>query len=75
MSLTNTEALRLLELFQERDYAQGRPHFYVRSKRTNDWVRPKGMRIMASSEEIAILHWEPEAWESIPFSQVDFGLW
>ncbi|MBI4402477.1 MAG: hypothetical protein HY581_12700 [Nitrospirae bacterium] len=73
--MTYDEALRLLELFQKRDYAQGRPHFYIRSWRSNSWVRPKGVRILASSNELAILDWESEEWETIPFKDVDFGLW
>lgn len=75
MTLTNTEALRLLELFQERDYAQGRPHFYVRSPKSNTWVRPKGIRILTSSQQMGILHWDPEEWEIVPYHEIDFGLW
>lgn len=73
--MTYSEALRLLEMFQARDYTQGRPHLYVRSRKSNNWVRPKGMRLIASSGEIAIMDWETEEWEVIPFNEVDFGLW
>lgn len=73
--MTYTEALQLLDMFQERDYAQTRPHFYVRSRKSDTWVKPKGMRILPSSEQIAILDWESEEWEAIPFKEVDFGVW
>ena len=73
--VTYSEAVQLLELFQRRDYAQERPHLYVRSPRLGSWVRPKGMRILLSKEEVAILHWDTEEWESIPFKEVDYGLW
>jgi hypothetical protein len=33
------------------------------------------MRILAASEEIAILDLNTEEWESIPFKKVDFGIW
>ncbi|MER3424389.1 MAG: hypothetical protein C4293_15390 [Nitrospiraceae bacterium] len=73
--MTYAEALQLLELFRERDYAQGRPHLYIRSRKSDNWIRPKGVRIMASAQEVAIQDWETEEWESIPFKEVDFGLW
>ena len=73
--MTFSDALRLLELFRERDYARERPHLYFKSRKSDLWVRPKGMRILPSSEEIAILDWETEQWESIPFKDVNFGLW
>ena len=73
--MTFPDALRLLELFHERDYAQTRPHLYFKTKRSEPWVRPKGMRILPSSEEIAILDCETEQWETIPFKDVQFGLW
>ncbi len=73
--MTLSEALRLLELFHERDYAQVRPHLYFKSLKSDLWVRPKGMRILPSSEAIAILDVETEQWESIPFKDVSFGLW
>lgn len=73
--MTQSEALRMLEMFKERDYAQGRPHFYVRNPKSNEWVRPKGIRIIASSKQMAILDWQSEQWEAIPFKDVDFGLW
>lgn len=73
--MTLSEALRLLELFHERDYAQVRPHLYFKSLKSDLWVRPKGMRILPSSEEIAILDVETEQWEAIPFKDVSFGLW
>ncbi len=73
--MTLSEALRLLELFHERDYAQVRPHLYFKSLKSDLWVRPKGMRILPSSEEIAILDMETEQWETIPFKDVSFGLW
>lgn len=69
------DALRLLEIFKERDYAQGKPHLYIQSPKSGNWVRPKGMRIMASSGDIGILDWETEQWEVIPFKEVAFGLW
>ncbi|HXF91440.1 MAG TPA: hypothetical protein VNK46_01690 [Nitrospiraceae bacterium] len=73
--MTLSEALRLLELFHERDYAQVRPHLYFKSLKSDLWVCPKGMRILPSSEAIAILDVETEQWESIPFKDVSFGLW
>lgn len=73
--MTFTDALRLLELFHERDYAQTRPHLYFKSRKSTSWVRPKGVRIIPSTKEIAMLDWETEQWESIPFKDVDFGLW
>ena len=73
--MTFSDVLRLLELFHERDYAQARPHLYFKSKGSQAWVRPKGMRILPSSEEIAILDVETEQWEPIPFKDIQFGLW
>lgn len=73
--MTYAEAVQLLELFQKRDYIQERPHLYLRSLKLNTWVRPKGMRILTSTNSVAILHWETEEWESIPFEEVDYGLW
>lgn len=70
-----SDALRLIEIFHARDYAQERPHFYVRSKTTNSWVRPKGMRVLPPSEGIAILDVEREEWETIPYGDFSFGLW
>jgi hypothetical protein len=70
------DALRLLELFHERDYAQARPHLYFKSLKKSDvWVRPKGVRVLPSDLEIAILDVENEEWETIPFKDVSFGLW
>ena len=73
--VTLPETLRLLELFHERDYAQARPHLYFKSLKSDSWVRPKGMRIVPSNLEIAILDVESEQWETIPFRDVCFGLW
>lgn len=73
--MTFSEVLRLLELFHERDYAQARPHLYFKAKTSDMWVRPKGMRILPASQEIAILDCEKEEWETIPFKDVNFGLW
>lgn len=73
--MTFSDALRLLDLFHARDFAHERPHLYFKSRKSGDWMRPKGMRILASSEEIAILDWETEQWESVPFKDADFGLW
>ena len=73
--MTYSDALRLLKLFQVRDYSQERPHLYVKSLKSGTWVRPKGMRILLTSDEIAIQDLKTEEWESIPFDQVDFGLW
>jgi len=73
--MTFSDALRLLELFHERDYAKDRPHLYFKSRTRDLWLRPKGVRILPSSEEIAILDWETEQWDSIPFKDVSFGLW
>lgn len=73
--MTLPDALRLLELFNARDYAQTRPHLYVLSPKSDSWIRPKGMRVLPSSFEIAILHVEREEWETIPFKDVGFGLW
>ncbi len=73
--MTFTDALRLLELFHERDYAQTRPHLCFKSRKSTSWVRPKGVRIIPSTKEIAMLDWETEQWESIPLKDVDFGLW
>lgn len=69
------EALQLLEFFRERDYTQGRPHLYFRSLKSNSWIRPKGLRILSSSEALAIQNWETEEWEEIPLKVLDFGLW
>jgi hypothetical protein len=74
-SMTFPDALRLLELFHARDYAQGRPHLYFKSLKSDTWVRPKGMRVLPSSQQVAIMDWETEQWEVIPFNDVDFGLW
>jgi len=73
--VTLQDALRLLELFRERDYAQARPHLYFKSLKTDTWGRPKGMRVLPKDLEIAILDVESEAWETIPFREVGFGLW
>jgi hypothetical protein len=73
--MTFSDALRLLELFHERDYAQARPHLYFKSSKSDSWVRPKGMRILPKDLEIAILGVESELWETIPFKDVSFGLW
>jgi hypothetical protein len=72
--MTYAEALRLLEMFHGTDTDDG-PHFYIRSHKASTWVRPKGMRIMASSGVIAILHCESEDWELIPWKEIDFGVW
>lgn len=74
-SVTLPDALRLLELFHERDYAQARPHLYFKSLKSDSWVRPKGMRVFPSNLEIGILDAEQEQWETIPFRDVSFGLW
>jgi hypothetical protein len=73
--VTLPDALRLLELFRERDYAQARPHLYFKSLKTDIWVRPKGMRVLPMDLEFAILDVETEEWETIPFKEVSFGLW
>jgi len=73
--VTLPETLQLLELFRERDYAQARPHLYFKSLKSDSWIRPKGMRVVPSSLEIAILDVESEQWETIPFRDVCFGLW
>ncbi|MBI3808379.1 MAG: hypothetical protein HY281_12855 [Nitrospirae bacterium] len=73
--MTFPDALRLLELFHERDYAQVRPHLYFKSLKADTWVRPKGMRVFPSDLQIAILDVESEQWEMIPFKDVSFGLW
>ncbi len=73
--MTFPDALQLLELFHERDYAQARPHLYFKSLKTDSWVRPKGMRILSSDLQISILDVESEQWETIPFRDVSFGLW
>ena len=73
--MTYSDVLKILDLFRERDYTQARPHLYIRSPKSDSWVRPKGMRIITSSEEIAILDVESEEWESLPFKEIDFGLW
>ena len=65
--MTFSDALRLLELFHERDYAQARPHLYFKSSKSDSWVRPKGMRVLPKDLEIAILCVENELWETIPF--------
>ncbi|MDP1948968.1 MAG: hypothetical protein Q8L77_15860 [Nitrospirota bacterium] len=74
-TMTFADALRLLELFHARDYAQARPHLYFKSLKSDTWVRPKGMRVFPSNLEIAILDVEQEQWETIPFRDVNFGLW
>ena len=74
-TVTFPDALRLLELFHARDYAQARPHLYFKSLKSDTWVRPKGMRLFPSTLEIAILDAEQEQWETIPFRDVNFGLW
>jgi hypothetical protein len=74
-TMTFPDALRLLELFHTRDYAQARPHLYFKSLKSDTWVRPKGMRVFPSNLEIGILDAEQEQWEMIPFKDVDFGLW
>lgn len=73
--MTLPDVFRLLELFHERDYAQARPHLYFKSVKSDAWVRPKGMRVFPSSLEIGILDAEQEQWETIPFRDVNFGLW
>ncbi len=73
--VTFPDALRLPELFHERDYAQARPHLYFKSLKSDSWVRPKGMRGLPSNLELAILDMENEQWETIPFRDVCFGLW
>jgi hypothetical protein len=73
--MTMAEALQLLELFRERDYAQSRPHLYFKSQKSGAWVRPKGLRVIPSDVQIAILDWETEQWEAISFKDVSFGLW
>jgi nitroreductase len=74
-TVTFPDALRLLELFHARDYAQARPHLYFKSLKSDTWVRPKGMRVLPSDLGIAILDVENEEWETIPFRDVSFGLW
>jgi hypothetical protein len=74
-TMTFPDALQLLELFHERDYSQARPHLYFKSLKADSWVRPKGMRILPSDLQIAILDVESEQWETIPFKDVSFGLW
>jgi len=64
--MTYSHVLKILDLFRERDYTQTPPHLYICSPKSNSWVRPKGMRIVTSSEEIAILDLETEEWELIP---------
>jgi hypothetical protein len=73
--VTFADALRLLEVFHARDYAQARPHLYFKSLKSDTWVRPKGMRVLPSDLGIAILDVENEEWETIPFRDVSFGLW
>ncbi len=75
MALTFADALQLLELFHQRDYAQVRPHLYFKSLQSDKWIRPKGMRVVPSNLEIGILDAEQEEWETIPFKDVSFGLW
>lgn len=70
-----SESLQLLELFREREYTQGRPHLYFKSLKTGQWIRPKGLRVLSSSESLAFQHWESEEWEEIPLKDMDFGLW
>jgi hypothetical protein len=74
-TVTFPDALRLLELFHARDYAQARPHLYFKTLKSDTWVRPKGMRVFPSTLEIAILDAEQEQWETIPFRDVDLGFW
>ena len=74
-TVTFPDALRLLELFHARDYAQARPHLYFKSLKSDTWVRPKGMRVLPSDLGISILDVESEQWETIPFKDVNFGLW
>ena len=74
-AVTFPDALQLLELFHARDYAQARPHLYFKSLKSDTWVRPKGMRVFPSNLEIGILDAEQEQWETIPFKDVNFGLW
>jgi hypothetical protein len=74
-TMTFLDALRLLELFHARDYAQARPHLYFKSLKSDTWVRPKGMRVLPSDLQIAILDVESEQWETISFRDVNFGLW
>ena len=75
MTWTMPDVLRLLELFHQRDYAQARPHLYVKSLKSDSWVRPKGMRVIPSNLDIEILGLESEQWETIPFKDVSVGLW
>ncbi len=75
MTLTMPDALQLLELFHQRDYAQTRPHLYFKSLKSGSWVRPKGIRVVPSNLDIEILDLESEQWETIPFKDVSFGLW
>jgi hypothetical protein len=74
-TVTFPDALRILELFHARDYAQARPHLYFKTLKSDTWVRPKGMRVFPSTLEIAILDAEQEQWETIPFRDVDLGFW
>jgi len=73
--MTYADALQVLVIFKERDYVQSRPHLYIRSLKSNKWVRPKGVRIVGSCDSIEVLDWESEQWENIPFKEFDFGLW
>jgi len=73
--VTFADALRLPELFDVRGHAQARPHWYFKSLKSDTWVRPKGMGVFPSNLEIAILDVEQEQWETIPFRDVNFGLW
>ncbi len=75
MTFTFPDALQLLELFHQRDYAQARPHLYFKSLKSDRWIRPKGMRVIPSNLELSILDAEHEEWETIPFKDVSFGLW
>ena len=58
--------LRPLELFHQRDYAQARPHLYVKSLKSDNWDRAKGMRVIPSNLDIEILSLESGQWETIP---------
>jgi hypothetical protein len=66
MRLTMPDALRLLELFHQRDYAQARPHLYVKSLKSDNWVRPKGMRVIPSNLDIEILGLEASNGKQFP---------
>ena len=70
--MTFPDALQLLKLFHERDYAQARTHLYFKSSKSDTWVRPKGMRIFPSDFQIAILDVESEQWGNDPVQGCEF---